>query len=104
MRTICFKQVVARLLSFPSDFWDGVLAVEKNAVVPPVVESNVANVCPSTSKDKLFKPLTSPEMSKYSRSTSGGSVKGRIKHFVGTSNNTKPRNEPGKKKFFTSPK
>ncbi|XP_051761057.1 rac GTPase-activating protein 1 isoform X1 [Ctenopharyngodon idella] len=98
-------KVVARLLSFPSDFWEGFLAEEKDPLVPPVVDSNVGNVCPSTSRDKIFKPLTSPELSKYSKTTSGGSIKGRIKHFGGTFNNpSKPRNEPGKKKFFTSPK
>ncbi|KAK7153925.1 hypothetical protein R3I94_007323 [Phoxinus phoxinus] len=97
-------KVVARLLSFPSDFWEGLLA-EKDPLVPPVVDSNTSNVGPSTSRDKIFKPLTSPEMSKYSKTTSGGSIKGRIKHFGGTFNNpSKPKNEPGKKKFFTSPK
>lgn len=97
-------KVMARLLSFPSDFWEGLLA-EKDPLVPPVVDSNISNVGPSTSRDKIFKPLTSPEMSKYSKTTSGGSIKGRIKHFGGTFNNpSKPKNEPGKKKFFTSPK
>ncbi|XP_067301077.1 rac GTPase-activating protein 1 isoform X2 [Pseudorasbora parva] len=96
-------KVVARLLSFPSDFWEGLLAEKK--IVPPVVDSNIGNICPSTSRDQIFKPLTSPELSKYSKSTSGGSIKGRIKHFGGTFNNpSKPKNEPGKKKFFTSPK
>ncbi|XDV30707.1 hypothetical protein PO909_033559 [Leuciscus waleckii] len=97
-------KVVARFLSFPSDFWEGLLA-EKDPLVLPVVDSNNSNVGPSTSRDNIFKPLTSPEMSKYSKTTSGGSIKGRIKHFGGTFNNpSKPKNEPGKKKFFTSPK
>lgn len=37
--------------------------------------------------DKIFKPLTSPELSKYSKATSSGSIKGRIKQFGGTFNN-----------------
>ncbi|XP_026127835.1 rac GTPase-activating protein 1 isoform X1 [Carassius auratus] len=97
-------KVVARFLSFPSDFWEGLLA-EKGDTVLPVVDSNVIGVRPSTSRDKIFKPLTSPELSKYSKTTSGGSIKGRIKHFGGTFNNpSKPKNDSGKKKFFTSPK
>ncbi|KTG33112.1 hypothetical protein cypCar_00008948 [Cyprinus carpio] len=97
-------KVVARFLSFPSDFWEGLLA-EKDPLVPSVVDSKVTSVRPSTSRDKIFKPLTSPELSKYSKTTSGGSIKGRIKHFGGTFNNpSKAKNEPGKKKFFTSPK
>uniref|UniRef100_A0A8C1JAT1 Si:ch1073-416j23.1 n=1 Tax=Cyprinus carpio TaxID=7962 RepID=A0A8C1JAT1_CYPCA len=97
-------KVVARFLSFPSDFWEGLLA-EKDPLVPSVVDSKVTSVRPSTSRDKIFKPLTSPELSKYTKTTSGGSIKGRIKHFGGTFNNpSKPKNEPGKKKFFTSPK
>lgn len=98
-------KVVARLLSFPSDFWEGLLAEDKGPVIPPVVDSHISSACPSTSRDKIFKPLTSPELSKYSKTTSSGSIKGRIKHFGGAFNNpSKPRNDPGKKKFFTSPK
>ncbi|KAI7808958.1 hypothetical protein IRJ41_021871, partial [Triplophysa rosa] len=98
-------KVVARMLSFPSDFWEGVLAEDKDPVIPPVVDSHISSAGPSTSKDKIFKPLTSPELSKYSKTTSNGSIKGRIKHFGAAFNNpSKPRNEPGKKKFFTSPK
>uniref|UniRef100_A0A672K355 Si:ch1073-416j23.1 n=1 Tax=Sinocyclocheilus grahami TaxID=75366 RepID=A0A672K355_SINGR len=37
--------------------------------------------------DKIFKPLTSPELSKYNKTTSSGSIKGRIEHFGGTFNN-----------------
>ncbi|KAL1268050.1 hypothetical protein QQF64_033413 [Cirrhinus molitorella] len=98
-------KVVARFLSFPLDFWEGLLADKEDPLVPPVVDSSIGNVCPSTSREKIFKPLTSPELSKYSKTTSGGSIKGRIKHFGGTFNNpSKPKNESGKKKFFTSPK
>ncbi|KAA0715908.1 Rac GTPase-activating protein 1 [Triplophysa tibetana] len=97
-------KVVARLLSFPSDFWEGVLSEDKDPVIPPVVHSHISSAAPSTSKDKIFKPLTSPELSKYSKTSSSGSIKGRIKHFGAAFNNPKPRNEPGKKKFFTSPK
>ncbi|XP_051564789.1 rac GTPase-activating protein 1 [Myxocyprinus asiaticus] len=96
-------KVVARLLSFPSDFWEGFLVEEPDQVNCPKVVSNINSAC--TSRDKIFKPLTSPELRKCTKTTSSGSIKGRIKNFGGAFNNqSKPRNEPGKKKFFTSPK
>lgn len=44
------KQVVARLLSFPSEFWEGVLGEDKDAVFPPVVDSQMSSAVPSTSR------------------------------------------------------
>ncbi|XP_055071428.2 rac GTPase-activating protein 1 [Misgurnus anguillicaudatus] len=98
-------KVVARLLSFPVDFWEGLLAEDKDRVIPAVVDSHVSRAGPSTSKDdKIFKPVTSPELSKYMKSSSSGSIKGRIKHFGAFNNPSKPKHDSGKKKFFTSPK
>uniref|UniRef100_A0A8C1LMY6 Si:ch1073-416j23.1 n=1 Tax=Cyprinus carpio TaxID=7962 RepID=A0A8C1LMY6_CYPCA len=48
-------KVVAQYLSFPSDFWEGLLA-KKDTLMPPAVDSNVASVCPSTSRGMWYPP------------------------------------------------
>ncbi|KAF4086543.1 hypothetical protein AMELA_G00084720 [Ameiurus melas] len=110
-------KVVLRLLSFPADYWNGLLTgersdqigsdtqVERDQLISSVIQSNISNSTPSTDRDRMFKPVTSPELSKYSRTPGGSSIKGRIKTLgIAFNNPTKPRPEPTKKKFFTSPK
>ncbi|MCI4378808.1 hypothetical protein PGIGA_G00220460 [Pangasianodon gigas] len=78
---------------------------ERDQLISSVIHSNISSSTPSTDRDRMFKPVTSPELSKYSRTPGGSSIKGRIKTLGNAFNNpTKPRPEPAKKKFFTSPK
>ncbi|XP_017325334.1 rac GTPase-activating protein 1 isoform X3 [Ictalurus punctatus] len=115
-------KVVLRLLSFPADYWNSLLTaerdqirsdthVERDQLISSVIQSNISNSTPSTDRDRMFKPITSPELSKYSRTPGGSSIKGRIKTLgiafnnpIPLSSRTKPKPEPTKKKFFTSPK
>ncbi|XP_053536700.1 rac GTPase-activating protein 1 isoform X4 [Ictalurus punctatus] len=109
-------KVVLRLLSFPADYWNSLLTaerdqirsdthVERDQLISSVIQSNISNSTPSTDRDRMFKPITSPELSKYSRTPGGSSIKGRIKTLgIAFNNPTKPKPEPTKKKFFTSPK
>ncbi|XP_053483831.1 rac GTPase-activating protein 1 [Ictalurus furcatus] len=105
--------------------------VERDQLISSVIQSNISNSTPSTDRgthttfskswvafdvcfrvcvcvcdsDRMFKPITSPELSKYSRTPGGSSIKGRIKTLgIAFNNPTKPKPEPTKKKFFTSPK
>ncbi|XP_072541073.1 LOW QUALITY PROTEIN: rac GTPase-activating protein 1 [Salminus brasiliensis] len=98
-------KVVSRLLSFPADYWKSLLAVESDQVISSVVNTNISRAAPGSDRDRMFKPVTSPELSKYSRPPGSASIKGKIKNLGSAFNNpSKPRTEPGKKKFFTSPK
>ncbi|KAM9487000.1 rac GTPase-activating protein 1 isoform 2-T2 [Clarias gariepinus] len=121
-------KVVLRLLSLSPDYWNGLLTAagdqhgshtpservqpgshthpERDQLISSVVRSNISkSTTPSADRDRMFKPVTSPELSKYSRTPGGSSFKGRIKTLGSAFNNTtKPKPEPAKKKFFTSPK
>ncbi|GAA6080695.1 rac GTPase-activating protein 1 isoform X3 [Tachysurus ichikawai] len=109
-------KVMLRLLSFPSDYWNSLLTAERDQIrshthperdqlISSLIQSNISNSTPSLDRDRMFKPVTSPELSKYSRTPGGSSIKGRIKTLGNAFNNPpKPRPEPAKKKFFTSPK
>ncbi|XP_060733117.1 rac GTPase-activating protein 1 [Tachysurus vachellii] len=109
-------KVMLRLLSFPSDYWNSLLTAERDQprshthperdqLISSLIQSNINNSTPSLDRDRMFKPVTSPELSKYSRTPGGSSIKGRIKTLGNAFNNPpKPRPEPAKKKFFTSPK
>ncbi|KAI5627511.1 rac GTPase-activating protein 1 [Silurus asotus] len=112
-------KVMLKLLSLPSDYWKGLLTSERDQerphthperdqLISSVVRSNISsakNSTPTSDRDRMFKPVTSPELSKYSRTPGGSSIKGRIKTLGSAFNNpTKPKPEPTKKKFFTSPK
>ncbi|XP_066542907.1 rac GTPase-activating protein 1 isoform X2 [Hoplias malabaricus] len=98
-------KVVSRLLSFPADYWRSFLTVESDQVISSVVDANIGSAAPSSERDRMFKPVTSPELSHYSRTPGSSSIKGRMKNLGSAFNNpSKPRAESGKKKFFTSPK
>ncbi|XP_047671120.1 rac GTPase-activating protein 1 isoform X3 [Tachysurus fulvidraco] len=107
-------KVMLRLLSFPSDYWNRCLTAERDQprshthpdqLISSLIQSNISNPTPALDRDRMFKPVTSPELSKYSRTPGGSSIKGRIKTLGNAFNNPpKPRPEPAKKKFFTSPK
>ncbi|KAG7330746.1 hypothetical protein KOW79_004715 [Hemibagrus wyckioides] len=77
----------------------------RDQLISSLIQSNISNSTPSSDRDRMFKPVTSPELSKYTRTPGGSSIKGRIKTLGSAFNNPpKPRPEPAKKKFFTSPK
>ncbi|XP_030642962.1 rac GTPase-activating protein 1 [Chanos chanos] len=98
-------KVMARLLSLPVDYWKGLLTLHPDQIIASVVDANINRMDQNTDRDQMFKPLTSPELSKYSKVPNTGSLKGRIKTLGNAFNNaSKPKTEPGKKKFFTSPK
>ncbi|XP_017540701.2 rac GTPase-activating protein 1 isoform X2 [Pygocentrus nattereri] len=98
-------KVVSRLLSFPADYWQSFLTVESDQVISSVVDANIGSAAANSDRDRMFKPVTSPELSKYTRTPGSASIKGKIKNLGSAFNNPgKPRTELGKKKFFTSPK
>ncbi|XP_036395893.1 rac GTPase-activating protein 1 [Megalops cyprinoides] len=98
-------KVVARMLSFPSEYWKRLIMVERDQVISSVVDAKINNESNTVDRDRLFKPLTSPELSKYPKTQPSGSLRGRMK-TLGTAFNTtaKAKTDPSKKKFFTSPK
>ncbi|XP_075891292.1 rac GTPase-activating protein 1 [Nelusetta ayraudi] len=89
-------KVMSRMLALPESYWRSVLT-------DPVPSS--ASTAGAYNQDggqgRLFKPLTSPELNSYYKSTSRGSLRGRIKN-LGHAMATTSRVEPGKR-FFTSP-
>ncbi|XP_022527355.2 rac GTPase-activating protein 1 [Astyanax mexicanus] len=97
-------KVVARLLSFPANYWKGLLTVKSDLVISSVVETNVGSAASTSNRDRIFKPVTSPELNKYTSTPGSTSIKGRIRNLGSAFNNpAKTKTEPGKKKFFTSP-
>ncbi|KAK1789121.1 hypothetical protein P4O66_015068 [Electrophorus voltai] len=101
-------KVVLRLLSLPPDYWKSLLQMERDQVISSVVNDKIGSAAPGSERDRIFKPVTSPELSKYPskypNTPGSASLKGKIKNLGSAFNNPiKPRNEPGKK-FFTSPK
>ncbi|XP_062862294.1 rac GTPase-activating protein 1 [Trichomycterus rosablanca] len=111
-------KVMLRLFSFPANYWKSLLSSKKeqhssntctqpkrDELISSVIQSSISSTNATTDRDRMFKPLTSPELSKYSRTPGGSSLKGRIKNLGSAFNNpSKPKTEPAKKKFFTSPK
>ncbi|KAJ8392660.1 hypothetical protein AAFF_G00073340 [Aldrovandia affinis] len=99
-------KVIARMLTFRAEYWKG-LMVESNQVISSVVDPNINNDGSSVDRDRLFKPLTSPELSKYPKTPRGpasGSRKGKFKTLGTAINSTaKAMTDSSKKKFFTSP-
>ncbi|XP_006636371.2 rac GTPase-activating protein 1 [Lepisosteus oculatus] len=100
-------KVVARLLSLSEDYWKQFIMVESDRIISSVVDANINNDSNAMEKDRLFKPLTSPEMSGAFKTPSSGSLKGKFKTTLGTALNqpfnSKTKTESGRKKFFTSP-
>ncbi|XP_071371323.1 rac GTPase-activating protein 1, partial [Centroberyx affinis] len=95
-------KVVCRMLSFPEEYWRRFLAVQKDQVLPSMKGAN--NQDDGHGTHRLFKPLTSPELSTYyNKAPSRGSLRGRIRNLGNAFSNTgKAKAEPGKR-FFTSP-
>lgn len=89
-------KVMSRLLSLPESYWRSVLT---DAVPSSTITSGFYNH--DGGHGRLFKPLTSPELNSYYKSTTRGCVRGRIGN-VGQTMATTSRVEFGKK-FFTSP-
>ncbi|XP_010889063.2 rac GTPase-activating protein 1 isoform X2 [Esox lucius] len=94
-------KVIGRMLSFPAEYWKRLLIAGRDQVISSVVDANINSERQSTDRDCLFKPLTSPELSKYLKTPTSGSLKGRMKNAFNNTNRTK--NDPSKKKFFPSP-
>ncbi|XP_042171734.1 rac GTPase-activating protein 1 isoform X2 [Oncorhynchus tshawytscha] len=93
--------VIGRMLSFPAEYWKRLIMVARDQVISSVVDANINSESHSTDRDRLFKPLTSPELSKYPKTPTSGSLKGRMKNAFNNTNRAKT--DPGKNKFFTSP-
>nr|XP_046218729.1 rac GTPase-activating protein 1 [Oncorhynchus gorbuscha] len=93
--------VIGRMLSFPAEYWKRLIMVARDQVISSVVDANINSESRSTDRDRLFKPLTSPELSKYPKTPTSGSLKGRMKNAFNNTNRAKT--DPGKNKFFTSP-
>ncbi|KAL0963751.1 hypothetical protein UPYG_G00310490 [Umbra pygmaea] len=93
-------KVIGTMLSFPSEYWEKLLIGERDQVISSVVDANINSESQSTDRDRLFKPLTSPELSKYSKTVTRSSLKGRMKNAFNNTNRAK--NDTGRK-FFNSP-
>ncbi|KAM4609409.1 rac GTPase-activating protein 1 [Polymixia lowei] len=89
-------KVISRMLSFSEEYWKRLL--QKDQVLPAMDNANTND----DGHDRLFKPLTSPELSTYYKAPSRGSLRGRIRNLGNPFNNGKAKAEQGKK-FFTSP-
>ncbi|XP_062313329.1 rac GTPase-activating protein 1 isoform X1 [Osmerus eperlanus] len=97
-------KVITCMLSLPAEYWKSLLINERDHVISSVIDANINTDRHSTDRDRLFKPLTSPEMSKYQKTPTSGSLKCKIKTLGHAFNNTnKAKTDSGKKKFFTSP-
>ncbi|KAJ8012860.1 hypothetical protein DPEC_G00047260 [Dallia pectoralis] len=94
-------KVIGRMLSFHAEYWKRLLMVERDQVISSVVDANINSESQSSDRDRIFIPLTSPELSKYSKTPTSGSLKGRMKNAFNNTNRVK--NDPSKKKFFPSP-
>ncbi|XP_061082611.1 rac GTPase-activating protein 1 isoform X1 [Conger conger] len=104
-------KVVARMLSFPPEYWKNLIMVERGHAISSVVnaissvvDGNIKNEDRCKDRDRLFKPLTSPEHSHYPQTSASGSLKGRFRTLGTALNSTgKYKTDPSKKRFFTSP-
>ncbi|KAJ8350251.1 hypothetical protein SKAU_G00253810 [Synaphobranchus kaupii] len=95
-------KVIARMLSFRAEYWKKLIMMERDQVICSVVDANINNDSNGKDRDRLFKPLTSPELS--SRYPPSGSRKGKLKTLGTAINSTaKCKTDPSKKRFFTSP-
>ncbi|XP_016889955.1 rac GTPase-activating protein 1 [Cynoglossus semilaevis] len=92
-------KVVCRFLSLPEDYWRRVLA--GNTEPTPSSNKKTLSHDEGLGPDRLFQPLTSPEINSHQRSQNSGTVRGRIRNMGNAFTNT-TRVEPGKR-FFTSP-
>ncbi|XP_055011495.1 rac GTPase-activating protein 1 [Boleophthalmus pectinirostris] len=96
-------KVMSRLLSIPVDYWKRILSHTEQTPtsVPPLVSETPTSV-KTTSQDekpsRLFKPVTSPELSSYRNRQ--GSITGRLRN-LGHAGNV-GRGDPSRR-FFTSP-
>ncbi|XP_075996911.1 rac GTPase-activating protein 1 [Genypterus blacodes] len=84
-------KVVCRLLSLSEEYWRQILTVHHDQMSANKTSSQEGT------QDRLFKPLTSPELSSYCR----GSLRGRIGN-LGNAFTAKSRAQPGRR-FFPSP-
>ncbi|XP_029977932.1 rac GTPase-activating protein 1 [Sphaeramia orbicularis] len=69
-------KVVRRLLSLPEDYWRRVLSIQSDRITPSSSTNRMSS--------RLFKPLTSPELSSYYKETNRGSTSGRFRHLGNT--------------------
>ncbi|XP_011486837.1 rac GTPase-activating protein 1 [Oryzias latipes] len=92
-------KVICRLLSLPEDFWRRILMDHgvRMDEIPPVC----SNQGQDEGHGRLFKPLTSPELSSCYKTSSVGSVRGRILNPRTAVPDTGPMDST--RKFFTSP-
>ncbi|XP_078019645.1 rac GTPase-activating protein 1 isoform X2 [Epinephelus lanceolatus] len=90
-------KVVCSMLSLPESYWRRVLTVQTHQTL----SSTTVTSTQDNGHGRLFKPLTSPELSSYYKTQSRGSVRGRMRNLGNALTNT-GRTEPGRR-FFTSP-
>ncbi|KAJ0029655.1 hypothetical protein NQD34_004652 [Periophthalmus magnuspinnatus] len=94
-------KVMSRLLSVPVDYWKRVLSqTEQTPTSAPSLANGTPTCVKTTNQDegRLFKPLTSPELSSYKNRQ--GSITGRLRN-LGHAGNV-GRGDPSRR-FFTSP-
>nr|XP_046232864.1 rac GTPase-activating protein 1 isoform X2 [Scatophagus argus] len=87
-------KVVCRLLSLPEAYWRSVLAIQTDQISSSSYNQDGGH-------GRLFKPLTSPELNSYYKTSSRGSLRGKIRN-LGTALSSTGRVEPVRR-FFTSP-
>ncbi|XP_023677654.2 rac GTPase-activating protein 1 isoform X1 [Paramormyrops kingsleyae] len=98
------SKVVARLLSLSTDYWKQLVVVERDQVISSVIDANLNSDTNNTDRDRLFRPLTSPELSKCHKIPGSGALRGKFKNLGTAFNNTnKSKMDISKRKFFTSP-
>ncbi|CAB1346640.1 unnamed protein product [Coregonus sp. 'balchen'] len=72
-----FPMTIMRETNTQPKYWKRHLMVERDQVISSVVDANISH---SIDRDRLFKPLISPELSKYPKTPSCGSLKGIMKN------------------------
>ncbi|XP_060884906.1 rac GTPase-activating protein 1 isoform X2 [Labrus mixtus] len=86
-------KVICRLLSLPEAYWRRVLSDHNSS-------STTAAYSQDGGHGRLFKPVTSPELSSYYKNATYGSLRGRVRNASNVP--TSSRADPGRR-FFTSP-
>ncbi|XP_026171898.1 rac GTPase-activating protein 1 [Mastacembelus armatus] len=90
-------KVICRLLSLPEDYWRSILDVPAEHILSSTNKMDIQD----TGHGRLFKPLTSPELSSYRTTPSSGSLRGRIRNMDNAVTNI--HSVESGRKFFSSP-
>lgn len=91
-------KVIRRLLSLPEAYWRRILSGHMDQTSSSSLSSGTQNQ--DDGPGRLFKPLTSPDLNTYSKTSNYASLRGRMR--TQTNIPTGSRVQPGRR-FFTSP-